>query len=252
MVILLPMLLLACEFSASTEVRLDDTGLVDDTGSPGGSGAGGGSGSGSGGSSGGDGGDSGGSGGGSGSGGDTGEEPDPSEVDDDGDGYAEVDGDCDDADATISPEATDGCDGVDEDCDGSVDEDAVDEDEYEPNDDAGYDLGSLDEDTDRSLSAALHNDEDVDRYEFSFTDSGWNLFTLRVGLSGLPDGAVYGLTVTHLETGEERHSELSSESQAVEISDTAFTDEGGAWELAVEAWTGADCGERYLLTVELD
>lgn len=238
------MLLLACEFSASTEVRLDDTGLQDDTGGSGGGGAGSGSSGGSGGSGSSDGGSDAGSG--------SGEEPDPSEVDDDGDGYSEVEGDCDDADATISPEATDGCDGVDEDCDGSVDEDAVDEDDYEPNDATAYDLGSLDEDSDRSLSAALHNDEDVDRFEFSFTDNGWSLFTLSVGLSGLPEDAVYGLAITQLSTGEERHSELSSESQAVTIEDTAFSDDGGAWEIAVEGWTGADCGERYLLTVALD
>ena len=42
--------------------------------------------------------------------------------DDDGDGYSEVDGDCDDDDASLSPGATEYCDGVDNDCDGSTDE----------------------------------------------------------------------------------------------------------------------------------
>ncbi len=43
--------------------------------------------------------------------------------DDDGDGYTEAEGDCDDADASRSPGASEVCDGaVDEDCDGAVDE----------------------------------------------------------------------------------------------------------------------------------
>ncbi|MDP2309634.1 MAG: putative metal-binding motif-containing protein [Pseudomonadota bacterium] len=43
-------------------------------------------------------------------------------VDDDEDGWTEVDGDCNDADATIHPEATEVAgDGVDSDCDGADD-----------------------------------------------------------------------------------------------------------------------------------
>ena len=47
------------------------------------------------------------------------------DVDNDGDGYtAEVD--CDDAHATVNPDAPEACDGVDNDCDGVVDEDVAD------------------------------------------------------------------------------------------------------------------------------
>ena len=45
-----------------------------------------------------------------------------SDIDDDGDGYTENDGDCDDTDATIYPGATDIEDGIDNDCDGEIDE----------------------------------------------------------------------------------------------------------------------------------
>lgn len=55
------------------------------------------------------------------------QEPDPMDVDDDGDGVTENEGDCNDADATVYPGAADDSqDGVDNDCDGDVDEDYTD------------------------------------------------------------------------------------------------------------------------------
>ncbi|MBN1335016.1 MAG: FG-GAP repeat protein [Deltaproteobacteria bacterium] len=44
----------------------------------------------------------------------------------DGDGYSPADGDCNDDDSLIHPSADEICDGVDNDCNGSVDDDAVD------------------------------------------------------------------------------------------------------------------------------
>ena len=51
--------------------------------------------------------------------------------DDDGDGYSEHDGDCDDDDVAISPAATEECgDGADNDCDGSADDEGAEGCEY--------------------------------------------------------------------------------------------------------------------------
>ena len=46
---------------------------------------------------------------------------DPLAIDDDGDGFSENDGDCDDASADVNPNATETCDEIDNDCDGLVD-----------------------------------------------------------------------------------------------------------------------------------
>jgi hypothetical protein len=37
-------------------------------------------------------------------------------------GYAEIDGDCDDSNATVNPDGTESCNGLDDDCDGTVDD----------------------------------------------------------------------------------------------------------------------------------
>jgi large repetitive protein len=58
------------------------------------------------------------------------------ETDADGDGYIGAD-DCDDNDATIYPSATEVCDGIDNNCDGEIDEDVTDT-FYEDADDDGY------------------------------------------------------------------------------------------------------------------
>ena len=182
------------------------------------------------------------------------EEVDPLTTDDDGDGFSEEQGDCDDTTATIAPDIPDYCDGVDEDCDDEIDEDAADEDSYEPNGDGddASDLGSINDDPVQAIQAALHNDDDVDRYVFSFEDGSWDWsFTINIALSSIPDGASYGLRVEHIDSGEVLYQSVGDAELVATIEDSWFYEDGGDYEVIVWAESGADCGSRYLLSLEL-
>ena len=181
-------------------------------------------------------------------------------TDDDGDGVSENDGDCDDTDPAIHPGASDRCNAVDDDCDGDIDEDALLDDSYEPNDTVASDLGDLDEGTPLEVTALLYNDEDVDRYGFyvddlTLSDLSFEVFTITITLSNIPDDATYLLTLnrTSSDTGESTPGQLDQEfgtgSVTITLNDTEFVDESGDFELSVEAVAGADCSSAYLLSV---
>jgi hypothetical protein len=229
--LLLP-LLLACGFTAATKVDSADT-AVPDTGLGGDDGA-----------------DDGGSDdGGSDGGGDDGGDEDPNDVDDDQDGLTENEGDCDDTDPSIRPGQVDGCDGIDNDCDGDTDEDAADSDPREPDDLDPNDLGALTDDPEHAIEASLTDNDDVDRYTFSLEDGGLSLFHVDVGLSNIPDDATYRLVVSNTSTGEVMYDESGSGSLAASFDDRIFNDESGTWEATISARGGADCARRYLLSI---
>ena len=78
-------------------------------------------------------------------------EVDPLTVDDDGDGFSENDGDCDDTNAELSPVASEICDSLDNDCDGNIDDD--DDDTQFPEDSTYY--SDLDGDGFGALETAM-------------------------------------------------------------------------------------------------
>ena len=103
---------------------------------------------------------------------------DPAEQDADGDGYTVNDGDCDDEDPNVSPGATEICDDIDNDCDGSMSD--LPTDQWEPNTfwvfgdvNAVNYLGEL---ADNSII-------EIDNYHFPETDVDTFVFSTRmVGL----------------------------------------------------------------------
>ncbi len=171
----------------------------------------------------------------------------------DQDGWTLEDGDCDDADAGVNPDAYDGCDGADEDCDDEVDEDAADDDNYEPNDslEEATDLGSLEDDNARTVTAWLHNEDDVDRYLFYVEDQWYDLFDVHIALSNIPDTTTYRLTLYSV--GDDGENELESiygrGTLELVLEDGLFDADSGNYELRVDPLADPDCGQSYLLSL---
>ncbi|MEL6342345.1 MAG: putative metal-binding motif-containing protein, partial [Myxococcota bacterium] len=86
------------------------------------------------------------------------------DTDADGDGVSAEDGDCDDDNASVSPNADERCDGVDNDCDGSVDEDdAVDaSDWYADTDRDGFGDPAASQTACEAPTGTVENREDCD------------------------------------------------------------------------------------------
>lgn len=196
------------------------------------------------------------SGGGDSGGGDSGGGEDTSAPEDvDGDGFTEAEGDCDDGDAGVHPDVPDTCDGLDQDCDDAIDEDAASDDPYEPNDTSPYGLGALEDTPEHQLVGFLHNDQDTDRFSFSVVDEWWDSFKVEVSLSNIPADATYRLTLNRISSvGDAPLGELDrvfgSGSLSLTLEDSAGDEDGGEYEIVVEAIAGADCGQGYLLVVQ--
>lgn len=178
--------------------------------------------------------------------------------DDDGDGYTENEGDCDDTNSSVYPGAEDTCDGFDSDCDGDKDEDSVSDDPNEPNDTEPVSIGNLDDSSDLSVVGILHNDDDVDRYSFYVPDSTWSNFSLTMTLANIPSDATYMMTFSRLSSdGSENLGEVEqvfgTGTQVIVFNDNFDgTEDGGVYEVAIEAIAGADCAASYLLNVVFD
>ncbi len=180
----------------------------------------------------------------------------------DGDGFTFEEGDCDDADPQVNPGlSTDSCDGLDNDCDGSVDED-FDGDDYEPNDQSAFFLGRM-EDGDEFLVFGYlfpgSPDPDVDRYQVFVTDSDWSWFSLEAWLYGVPDDADYALELIWVEdldgighgTVDSADDEGLGGYEVVDFGGLAGGDDSGTYEVVVSSVSGSDCSAPYTLQVLL-
>ena len=124
---------------------------------------------------------------------------DPDNWDDDGDGYTENEGDCDDTESDANPGETEVCDDIDNDCDGEINESWADS--YEENNDSSYsyDLGEVDDgflwagDSLEVSGLTLHQTDDEDWFYFSADDDWYDNVDITVGVSPMLSSGSYVL-----------------------------------------------------------
>ena len=182
---------------------------------------------------------------------DTGEfvedEADPADIDDDRDGYTENQGDCDDGNEDIAPDLSDECNGIDDNCDGDTDEDAVDE--YEPNDLVDFELGDIDGSFE--ITSFLESEDDVDRFSFVYSDSVIDVDNLSVTLSGFTGGITYKLVVVNVDTGDKIFEDFNTTSDdSIEFTlDGGWGSDSGEYRAKVSSLGGSGCTDPYRLEI---
>ena len=172
----------------------------------------------------------------------------------DGDGYG-ID-DCDDDDPTVHPDQYDGCDQVDTDCDGEIDEDAVwDEDPSSPI----YDLGEVYGGDVIEFEGLLFPQFDKDVYEFYVSDGlfGWFFIDALAESASMNTDIMLKLIQLDPETGStyefvfEVDDNGTGESELLSYDGRPMWDDSGTYQIEVTSMYGSDCELPYSLTLAI-
>lgn len=188
------------------------------------------------------------------------EEPEDTQptYDVDGDGFGVDDGDCDDYDPLIYPTMNDDCDGVDNNCDGVIDEDAIGG-IYEPNDTPwnGYYLGDYYAGDYTEVQGLITSDTDVDIYEFFIEDGWFDDFGIDFELHAIGIQADFAIELWLIENYSGQTEQLllttnnlySGGLERDEFEGDWLIDDSGYYEFRVYTISGADCNAHYQLDI---
>lgn len=181
---------------------------------------------------------------------------DPLDRDDDGDGWTENAGDCDDADPRLNPDATDICDAEDNDCSGYVNDSYWDGYEQNESRSGAYDCGEVDATfgwSNSTLTLAgltISDADDEDWFTWDADDEIWDNVTITVSASGLPTSGGYVLELRD-EDGNVVASDATGTTLSVSYEGELFDDDEDRWYARVYAtsWPSSSCSTRYTLTI---
>lgn len=176
----------------------------------------------------------------------------------DGDGFSTEDGDCDDYDPLIHPAQTDDCDGIDNNCDGILDNDAIGG-LYEPNDTPwnGFYIGDYTAGDYASVQGLITTSTDVDIYEFYIEDGWFDDFKIDFELHVLGIQADLAIELWLIENASGDREDLllsvnNLTAGGIERADWEgdwLTDDSGYYELRISGISGQDCSAHYELEI---
>lgn len=182
---------------------------------------------------------------------------DPLNSDEDGDGMTENEGDCDDTNPQITPEATELCDEYDNDCDGAINEDWLDT--YETNDtlDGGYSCGEVDDSflwTSSTLTLSgltLSQEIDEDWFYWGADDEWYDNIGINVSVTGLPASGTYVVELYNTDTGNIEDSDSGSGTLTISYDGDLFSTDEDNWAVRVYAssWPAGSCSTPYTLNI---
>lgn len=181
---------------------------------------------------------------------------DPLSRDDDGDGYSESTGDCDDGDPRTNPDASDLCDAADNDCSGYVNDPFWDTYELNESVSTAHDLGEVDDsfgwsNSSLTLSGLTLSDEaDQDWFSWGADDEFYDNISITVSATGLPTRGTY---VLELYDGDGRvvDSDAGTSSLSVNFSGDVFDTDEDDWSVRVYAtsWPSNSCSSTFSITI---
>jgi hypothetical protein len=161
--------------------------------------------------------------------------------DDDGDGYAEVDGDCDDANPARAPNLPELPDCRDQDCDGEVDEGVAPlavADAYEDNDapERAFDLGGRGRNRfSRSLDLVTRDAADAEWFRFYSEDGPFDSWGITATLADGAEGGRYEVSIHDADGGLRNRRVLSQAGELVAVGGRGAFSDSGTYLLQVRA-----------------